>query len=125
MLCRKYGAQLCYTPMLHRYVPVIYLTSSKIFLEDKSYQKKYFTTCPEDRPLVAQFCANDPKILLAAAKLVESRCDAVDINLGCPQRIARRGYYGAFLMNDFGLVYSLSTSSYTTSTESVQFNILF
>jgi len=37
-------------------------------------------------------------MLLQAAKLVETQCDGIDINLGCPQHIARRGKYGSFLL---------------------------
>ncbi|CAN6200529.1 unnamed protein product [Urochloa humidicola] len=97
MLCRRYGADAAYTPMLH----------SRIFSENEKYRSMEFTTCKEDRPLFVQFCANDPDILLQAAKMVEPYCDYVDINFGCPQRIARRGNYGAFLMDNLPLVKSL------------------
>ncbi|KAK2075943.1 hypothetical protein QBZ16_001279 [Prototheca wickerhamii] len=97
MLCRRYGSTGAYSPMLH----------ARLFLESKGYREEHFTTCDRDRPLLAQFCANDPDILLAAAREVEDVVDAVDLNLGCPQRIARRGHYGAFLMDDEPLVVSL------------------
>jgi tRNA-dihydrouridine synthase 1 len=36
-------------------------------------------------------------MLLNACRLVEGNCDGVDLNLGCPQMIAKKGYYGAYL----------------------------
>lgn len=97
MLTRKYGATLCYTPMLH----------SRLTVESKGYLAANFSTCPEDRPLVVQFCANDPELLLQAAMKVQDSCDAVDLNFGCPQGIARKGHYGSFLLEEPELVFAL------------------
>ncbi|KAL1510119.1 hypothetical protein AB1Y20_006451 [Prymnesium parvum] len=52
------------------------------------------------RPVVAQLAGNDPSTLLEAARLLEARCDAIDLNFGCPQKIARRGGYGAWLLDE-------------------------
>ncbi|CAI5512447.1 unnamed protein product [Closterium sp. Naga37s-1] len=152
-LCAKYGAQGAYTPMFH----------SRLFVEDHKYRRE-FTTCPEDRPLFVQFCANNPDTLVKAASLVapdSTHCTSpcpfpppppppvfpffspprfppfLSYSLlffstpplpsapfwplsllphlapspfprcSCPQRIARRGRYGAFLMDDLPLVESL------------------
>ncbi|KAF2845697.1 FMN-linked oxidoreductase [Plenodomus tracheiphilus IPT5] len=112
---------LAYTPMFH----------SKMFGKEPKYRDAHFqplkSTIPSssdshhlstlddldkhldgnpafDRPLTVQFCSNDPDDLLAAAKHVAPFCDAVDLNLGCPQGIARRGKYGAFLQEDWDLI---------------------
>jgi tRNA-dihydrouridine synthase 1 len=92
-LCRKYKADLCVTPMFH----------ARLFATEPAYRASNFGSQEGgegDRPLVVQFCANDPNYLLQAAKFVEDRCDAVDINLGCPQGIAKKGHYGSFLLDE-------------------------
>ena len=58
------------------------------FVGDAAYRAAEPRTCAEDAPLVAHFCGNDASTLLAAAKLAEPHAVAVDLNLGCPQRVA-------------------------------------
>ncbi|KAG0069432.1 hypothetical protein BGZ89_002887 [Linnemannia elongata] len=105
ILSRRYNADLCYTPMFN----------AKLFAKEEKYRDEHWAGLkdglggggPNDRPLIVQFCANDPEYLLQAALMVAPYCDAVDINLGCPQHIARRGHYGSFLMEDWPLISSL------------------
>jgi len=117
---------LAYSPMLH----------AKLFTESAKYRASHFEPLKpplslpfpadtnhsqihneedlhldgnpkNDRPLFVQFCANDPDVFLEAAKVVQPYCDAVDLNLGCPQGIARRGGYGAFLQEDWKTIHNL------------------
>ena len=119
-------ALLAYTPMIH----------SRLFSETVKFRNHNFQptrsglpSTPDsvvvdsdiyldgnpsiDRPLFVQFCANNPDELLEAAKYVQPYCDAVDLNLGCPQGIARKGHYGAFLQEDWKLIYELINKLHT------------
>ncbi|RSM13734.1 hypothetical protein CEP52_001818 [Fusarium oligoseptatum] len=89
---------LAYTPMLH----------ARLFSQDEKPKTPGLTgTPPSIGRCLSSFCANDPDALLAAAKQVAPYCDAVDLNLGCPQGIARKGKYGAFLQEDQDLIFRL------------------
>ncbi len=90
LLCRELGTDLCYTPMLH----------ARLFTEVGAYREQHFDPAPADEPLVAQLAGHDPPTVLRAAQMVEANVAAVDLNFGCPQGIARKGRYGAFLLDE-------------------------
>lgn len=97
--CRKYGANLCFTPMIH----------SRLFLDNAYYRAKFMTdTLPAaDRPLIAQLCGPDPAAVLQTAQAIAPYVDGIDLNCGCPQGIAKRGLYGAFLLEEPELLISI------------------
>ncbi|KAF9645462.1 Dus-domain-containing protein [Thelephora ganbajun] len=104
-LCRRYGAGLAYTPMIN--AKMFAPTTKKTFREINFSILNGEEGGKEDRPLIVQFCGNDPQQILTSAKALEPYCDAVDINLGCPQDIAKKGKYGAFLQDEWDLIYNI------------------
>ena len=90
LLCRELGTELCYTPMIH----------ARLYNEVPTFRDLHFDPHPSDRPLIAQFAGHDPDTVLTAAQKVADQVDAVDLNFGCPQGIARKGRYGAFLLDE-------------------------
>ena len=106
LLVRNNGADLCYTQMMH----------AKNFVIDGKYRKDCIDWIDYhrsdgnltlsnnarslDRPLIAQLAGNCPDTLVKAASFIQRDVDGIDLNLGCPQNIARRGNYGAYLLQD-------------------------
>ena len=89
LLTRRYGCNLCFTPMIH----------ARLFVTNAAYRHKFqLMNHALDRPLIVQLCGSDPDTVLQATQLLEPHCDGFDINCGCPQGIAKRGNYGAFLL---------------------------
>ncbi len=59
------------------------------YARSENYRKQ-FPFVPEDRPLIVQLGGSDPADLAAAAALAAPFCDGVELNIGCPQRCARK-----------------------------------
>ncbi|PPQ81929.1 hypothetical protein CVT25_013777 [Psilocybe cyanescens] len=94
VLVRGYGATMAYTQMC---VPEK-LLSDKDYLE---YHIRDITLGGDNeltRPVVAQLCGNNPETIVQAGRKLQSYCDAIDLNLGCPQEAAKEGHFGAYLL---------------------------
>lgn len=88
VLARRYGCDLCYTPMI----------MADSFVQSAKARRNEFTTCADDKPLIVQFAAHTVADFVNAAEIVSPLCDGVDLNCGCPQRWAMKEGYGAHLL---------------------------
>ncbi|KAI3626364.1 hypothetical protein CBS9595_001725 [Malassezia furfur] len=50
-------------------------------------------------PQIVQLAGDDPDALVRAARHVAPLADGIDLNLGCPQRRAKEGHYGGYLLH--------------------------
>lgn len=94
MLCRKWGCDTAYTPML----------MADSFILSRKARDADLTTNRFDRPLVIQFAAHEPVTFGIAAKLVAKECDGVDLNCGCPESWVNKQGDGAALLEHPELV---------------------
>ncbi|KAH7107713.1 FMN-linked oxidoreductase [Auriculariales sp. MPI-PUGE-AT-0066] len=106
---RMHGATLTYTQM--------YMANRLV--DDAPYRERHLAdlvrgaTVELGRPVVAQLGGNVPDVMCAAAKLLEPYCDAVDVNLGCPQQHACDAHIGGYLIQarrDWPLVEQIVSS---------------
>ena len=90
LLCRRHGADACYTEMLF----------SERLISDPAYRARKLQSCATDRPLVVQIQGSSARSVAAAAAAIIANCacDAIDLNLGCPLPQARDQCFGAYLL---------------------------
>ena len=112
-LCRQHGGvRLCFTPMYEATRVVEGEFDAELGvgapppLEDAARERPPPQPPPPpsrgwrlggvvDRPLAVQIAGDDVATMVAAARRVQPVADVVDVNLGCPQRCALDGHYGA------------------------------
>jgi tRNA-dihydrouridine synthase len=112
LLVRQNGADLAFSQMMH----------ARNFMSDKNYRSDCVdwddythsagsSSSEEsrklDKPLIAQLAGDNPDVLVAAGKYIHHDVAAIDLNLGCPQKIAKKGNYGAYLLPEKGLIVKL------------------
>jgi nifR3 family TIM-barrel protein len=91
ILCREYGAGLCYSEMISCH-GLVYEQKNTINM---------LATVEEERPVAMQLFGADAKMMAkAAALLTRYPIDFIDINMGCPvKKVIKRGA-GCALMKD-------------------------
>lgn len=90
LLARAQGAPLCFTEMI----------SAEGLKRNGKNTYALLRSSPEDRPLGIQLFGDNPDSLAEAARMIESRCDIIDINMGCPVKKVVSGGAGSSLLRN-------------------------
>ena len=91
LLCRHFGAALCYTEMI----------SCHGLVYNKKKTLQMTQTVPEERPVALQLFGADPDKMGEAAAIVSAmNVDIIDINMGCPaKKVVKKGAGAALMKN--------------------------
>ena len=105
MLCRRFGAEICYTEMI----------SAAGLIRRTANTKKLLFRPDDDKPLIAQIFTESPEEASLAAQMLENEgFDGIDINMGCPvKKVVFKGA-GAALMKDVDRAVSIAESVRTS-----------
>lgn len=97
LFSRRFGARVAYTEMC----------VARYWLNAEFRRTDLFNFDAADRPLVLQLTDTtaEPIVRMANDALFRGHIDALDLNLGCPQVVAQRGSFGAFLVAQRGVPY--------------------
>jgi tRNA-dihydrouridine synthase B len=89
ILCRKYGASLVFSEMVH--VDALAMGEHEL---DR------IRSCKEERPFGIQLFGTSLQHIKKAVELVDGKCDVLDFNLGCPSpKVVKTGASSALLNN--------------------------
>ncbi|ADH85175.1 tRNA dihydrouridine synthase DusB [Desulfurivibrio alkaliphilus] len=101
LLCREYGAGLCYSEMI----------SCHGLVRQQPSTLELLATVPAERPVIMQLFGAEPEVMgQAAAILSRLPIDGIDINMGCPvKKVVKKGA-GAALMRQPELAAAIVTA---------------
>ena len=107
-LVRRYGVCQCYSPMLRAEEVIIayniWKEGGDLSLAHEDGILLMTDICRDKEPLTVQLCGSCPNTLYSATQVLmklqsseDLLIDGIDLNLGCPQKCAMDGNFGAFL----------------------------
>jgi tRNA-dihydrouridine synthase len=115
LLLRSYGVDMTFTQMIHSKSFVTspgfrehekdwgnYSRKNNSKIKEQNHEDNELFAKQHDNPLVVQLNGHEGKYLTEAGRIIVEEkgvVSAIDLNLGCPQQIAKRGNYGAHLLN--------------------------